>query len=169
MDKFIKTLAQFIQIIIIFLLLSFASPFVTFSYSILGKLMAVIIIIFYTYLDKMVGLFVCGLFILYYQSDFLENMLNMNNENMTNYKDLYDNNENANTNTKAQDQFREQNCVNHNLKYKDMNVKADFAEHVFPELQYKNDTCNPCNRACKFSIIESKSNTEKLMIPKSTN
>jgi hypothetical protein len=71
------TIAQFIPIVLAFVMLSYIKPFVAFSHTILGKLLAVLIIIFYTHMDKIVGLFVCALVILFYQFDYVENMLNM--------------------------------------------------------------------------------------------
>ena len=68
--------SQFIPIVLIVLLLSYSTAFVNFSYSILGKVIALIIIMFYTHLDKYVGLVICLLVIIYYQSDYVENMLN---------------------------------------------------------------------------------------------
>uniref|UniRef100_A0A6C0DE89 Uncharacterized protein n=1 Tax=viral metagenome TaxID=1070528 RepID=A0A6C0DE89_9ZZZZ len=72
-----EIIIQFIPIILIFTLLKFSKYFVNFSFTILGKLLAVLIIIFYSAIDIMVGLCVCGLVILYYQSDYVENMLNI--------------------------------------------------------------------------------------------
>jgi len=69
-------ISQFIPIIIVMLLLSFSNEFVNFSFSILGKFIALSIIMYYTYLDKYLGLIVCLLIIIYYQSDVVENMLN---------------------------------------------------------------------------------------------
>ena len=76
----LKTVSQFIPIIIIFLLVSHFISMAHFSNTILGKTIAVLIIIFYTFLDKMVGTVVCLLVIFYYQTDIVENMLNMDTE-----------------------------------------------------------------------------------------
>lgn len=209
--KSTNIIIQFIPILIIFTLLKFSKDFVNFSFTILGKLLAILIIIFYSTIDIMVGLCVCGLVILYYQSDYVENMLNISDvleiddiidmpgleidynavgipddgmylvpmattnaikkerqikrkqtcknkcEGMTNYKpDLID-------------QFKKDNCVGGELKYKDMSVKNDMAEHVFPELKFDNSPCNPCNNTCKYSIIEGKLKTEEKMTPISTS
>jgi hypothetical protein len=82
------TIAQFIPIILIFLLSSYSKSFVRFSSTILGKLLAVFIIIFYTFIDKLLGTFICLLILFYYQSDIVEHMLNMNQiENMENNGD----------------------------------------------------------------------------------
>jgi len=207
-----EIIIQFIPIIIIFTLLKFSKDFVNFSFTILGKLIAILIIIFYSAIDIMVGLCVCGLVILYYQSDYVENMLNISDvlevndvipsisgleidydatgipddgmylvpmatntdnkrkrqikrkqtcknkcEGMTNYKpDLID-------------QFKKENCVGGDLKYKDMTVKNDMAEHVFSELAFNNKPCNACDNTCKYSIIEGKIKTEEKMTPISTS
>jgi len=70
------TVAQFIPIIIIITLLSYSKEFVNMSYTILGKVLSIGLILFYTNLDKYVGLVLCLLIIVYYQSDYVENMLN---------------------------------------------------------------------------------------------
>ena len=77
------TIAQFIPIIIIVLILWCSDIFVNFSHSILGKILALLIIIFYTSINKILGLVICLLIIVYYQSDFVQNLLNTD-ENMEN-------------------------------------------------------------------------------------
>ena len=72
-----KLIAQFIPILLIFFLMTSIKPFTQFSNTILGKLLAVFIIIFYTYIDKIIGLFVCSLVILFYQLDYVEGMTNI--------------------------------------------------------------------------------------------
>lgn len=201
MNKIVSLFAQFIPITLVFLLLSFSKSFAVFSYSILGKILALGIIVFYTYLDTILGLFVCAIVVLYYQSDFFENMLNIDDvlEDIQEYDSapsnidsvddgVYLNQPYKNSRRRERmtlktvqsdliDKFRKDNCssVSKNgklgsvLKYKDMTVKSDYAEHVFPELEFKNGPCNPCNKSCGFSIIESKITTEAKMIPISTS
>ena len=70
------TVAQFIPIIMIITLLSYSKEFVNMSNTILGKIFAICIVLFYTSLDKYMGLVLCLLVIVYYQSDFVESMLN---------------------------------------------------------------------------------------------
>jgi hypothetical protein len=50
------------------------------SISILGRLIAIIIIIYYTNIHILYGILICILVIWYYQSDFLQYMLDMTNE-----------------------------------------------------------------------------------------
>lgn len=195
MDKTVNVIAQFIPIVIIFLLLSFSKPFTVFSHSVLGKVFAMLIIVFYTYLDKVLGLFICAIVLLYYQSDFFENMLNIDDvlDDMHDYDtagpesiDSIDDGMYLNNHQRRRermtvskiggiDKFREDNCIRvqmqggnqgcGKLMYKDMKVRSDYAEHVFPELEFKNGPCNPCNKSCDISIIESKLKTEIEMIP----
>jgi hypothetical protein len=73
-----KIISQFIPIVIIFLLLSYSDEIAIFSHSILGKMISILIIGYYTVIDKYVGLLVCILFIFYYQTDYVESMLNIN-------------------------------------------------------------------------------------------
>jgi len=208
-----EIIIQFIPIIIIFTLLKFSQYFVNFSFTILGKLIAILIIIFYSAIDIMVGLCVCGLVILYYQSDYVENMLNISD--LVEIDDIIDipslemdndigipddgmylvpmataNNMKKTRQTKGKqtcknkcegmtdsanykpdliEQFKKENCVGGELKYKDMTVKKDMAEHVFSELAFDNRPCNACNNTCKYSIIESKIKTEEQMTPISTS
>lgn len=79
-----RLIEEFLPIIIIFSILAYPKTAVKFSHSILGRFIAVSIIIFYSSLDKYLGLFVCGLIIFYYQTDYVEGMVASMNENFDN-------------------------------------------------------------------------------------
>jgi hypothetical protein len=79
-----RLLEEFLPIIIIFSILAYPKTAIKFSHSILGRFIAVSIIIFYSSLDKYLGLFVCGLVIFYYQMDYVEGMVAAMNENFDN-------------------------------------------------------------------------------------
>jgi hypothetical protein len=74
------TVAQFIPILVLFLVISYFKSVAKFSNTVLGKLLAICIIVFYTFLDKLLGAVVCLIIIFYYQSDVVEGMLNMDTE-----------------------------------------------------------------------------------------
>jgi len=59
------------------------------------------------------------------------------------------------------DTFRKNNCMDKELIYKGNEVKNDMIEHVFPEINFKDDVCNPCDKRCKFSILEQDSRSEE--------
>jgi hypothetical protein len=75
---------QFIPIIIIFILLSHPESVAKFSHSILGKFIAVSIIIYYSSLNKYLGILVCGLVIFYYQTDYVESFDLLKKEGLEN-------------------------------------------------------------------------------------
>ena len=70
-----KLIVNFLPIIIIFLLVSYSDEMAQWSHTILGKLFAVVLIIFYTRVDVLFGLIVCALVILYYQTDYVEGFI----------------------------------------------------------------------------------------------
>jgi hypothetical protein len=76
----IHTVAQFIPIFVLFIVISYFKGVAKFSNTVLGKILAICIIIFYTFLDKLLGAVVCLILIFYYQSDVVEGMLNMDND-----------------------------------------------------------------------------------------
>lgn len=169
--------AQFIPIVLLFLLLAHARSLARFSHTILGKVAAVLIILFYTYVDVLAGVLACAIVLLYYQTDFVENMLNMEadesmdietkkkagdrTEGMAEYV-----REDPTIDTSlVMDTFRAEHCENGVLKHKGMRVKTDMAQHIFPELKFGADTdCDPCAKSCIFSVIESKLKTEEAVI-----
>jgi hypothetical protein len=68
----------FLTVLLLFLYLNQYDLIVEYSDTILGRLLIVFIIILYTLTDKLIGLFMCVLIILFLQSNFIENMLNLN-------------------------------------------------------------------------------------------
>ena len=79
-----KNMFYIFPLLLLFAYQKSPTKFVTYSNSILGKLLAVIVIFMYLNIDYLYGLLVCLLFILYYQSDFFENMTNI--ESMTSFE-----------------------------------------------------------------------------------
>jgi hypothetical protein len=191
------TIVQFIPMIIFFLWVSYPQEFVVFSNFSIGRFIAVCIIIFYSSLDKYLGLFICGLVILFYQTGYIENMNNvrehfqdiaysMLNEKLTiakelflenkplgysEYASLYANTASSTMPTKNEilkNEFRKDHCNNDVLKYKESYVKTEMIEHIFPQISFTGKACNTCSQTCGFSIIESKIAMEEKMKPIST-
>lgn len=74
-QKTIKSISQIIIILIFLLCFMYPDETLTFSYSHLGKFIAILFIIFATCINVLYGTFLCVLFILYYQSDMVEGMI----------------------------------------------------------------------------------------------
>ena len=198
------TISQFIPIILLFLYFSYPKEFIIFSNLPIGRLLAISFIIFYSSYDKYIGLLICGIIILYYQLECIENMVNIG-ENIqstndklniakeepdikgntktakvslvkenrpmkyTEYNGLYlETYKEFNANTVLKEQFRKQYCNDGVLNFKNIAVRNEMINHVFPEVSFKSNHCNPCDKRCNFSIIESKLNVEEQMKPIST-
>jgi|688.fasta_scaffold1022086_1 hypothetical protein len=70
---------QFIPIFLLFVFIAYPRVFVPFSHSILGKLVSIMIIVFYGLCDVYYGVLACAIVILYYQTDYAEGMESFNN------------------------------------------------------------------------------------------
>jgi hypothetical protein len=174
-----KTLSQFIPIILIFLFLRYTRDSVALSHTVLGKLFAVSLILFYTKIDAVYGLVICLLVICYYQSDYVEGMKTEqeddtedkpkmddkpkkddkkteDKEAFSEYNQLYDKppSDFGQTPTTSKNQkFIQQHCEHQSLKYKNQPVRPDMAEHIFTEIEFTNDTpCNICSKGCPFVV-----------------
>jgi len=177
----IKTiLVNFIPIFLLFGLLSYTEKFIHISGSVLGKLFAVFIILFYTTIDILHGVLATSLIILYYQSDIVESMMNMyeykgtqeiNKEeaedindpillpvidSSQSYLSQYENTtmNHNHLSKKEMKHFRKQHCKKGHLVSKDQNIPIDMIEHVYPEVSFINDKCNICDSTCNFTVSE---------------
>ena len=183
---------QFIPIMLILGYTTYRHEFVKLSYSILGKLFAVMLIFYYTRIDFIYGTICCILVILYYQQTEIEgfSMEETNEKDKKKEEDKKEEVTDDGTNlpleegfetfeppiitidqfNAAKDEFIKEKCKNGVLMYKDFPVKSEMADHVYSEIQFDGKSkCNPCDRTCDYNIIESKLETEKKLIPKTSN
>jgi hypothetical protein len=179
---------QFIPIVLILLYASFRYEFTKVSHSILGKLFAVMLILYYTRMDFIYGTVCCILVILYYQKTEIEgfDMAEKKKEEKQQDEPMDDGTnlpEIESTSLEGfgpiitvdqfnavKDEFIKEKCKNGVLMYKDFPVKSEMAEHVYSEIKFNEKTkCNPCDRTCNYNIIEAKLETEKKLVPKTSN
>lgn len=166
-------IADFVLIILISLFAFYPDRMIPLSHTSLGRLLAVAIIVYYTKIDILFGVFICVLTIYYYQMENFEHMLNISegflwDMTFTPYEqEVYDR-----LNSELigrQKTFRETNCSKGTLIHKGVPVNTEMAEHVFPELKFSGSPCNPCDTTCGFSILSDKLNMEdELTRPKSS-
>ena len=64
--------------------------------------------------------------------------------------------------------FRKEKCHRSRVHYKNQALNNHIVTHVYPELQFREDVCNPCDKTCHFSI-EKKQKIEKDLLPKNTH
>ena len=190
-----KTIFQFIPMILIFLFLRYTENTVALSHTVLGKLFAVSLILFYTKIDVVYGLIVCLLVICYYQSDYVEGMKSDdeddkhkdNKEHMTDeetkdtkdtkpegfteYAQMYQTPPSefgqsvVATGDTKKRDFIQQHCDHQTLKYKNQPVRPDIAEHIFTEIAFNNTPCNVCSKGCPF-VVKYLQQEEALLRPK---
>lgn len=189
------TFSQFIPIILLFLIVSNPDIIIQFSNMSIGRFIAVAIILFYSSINKYLGLLSCMLIVLYYQlyafhdtKEFFENLtfssfaeekeqpskvLETSPVRYADYNSLYKTEcakfaQKNDANSILKRQFTDRFCDRDVLKYKDVAVRSEMIQHVFPEIQFKAGKCNPCSATCNFSIIANKLHMEEKMKPIST-
>jgi hypothetical protein len=187
--NYFKNNSVVMQFIPIFLILAYVThqyEFTMLSHSILGKLFAVVLILYYTRMDFVYGTVCCAVVIWYYQQTEMEGF-----ELEKKKKDDFVADDGTNLPTleespsfegfetsiltidqfnTAKDEFIKEKCKNGVLMYKDFPVKSEMADHVYSEIKYNGkNKCNPCDRTCDYNIVEAKLDTENKLVPKTSN
>jgi len=169
-------LINFIPIILLFILLSYTENFIRISGTVLGKLFAVFVIIFYTSIDIIHGLLAAGLIILYYQSDIVESMLSLYEpeckdksdtsiqsqpntllvtDNILSYVNQYENSTKLVSSTEeSKSNFRKDRCRKGHLVVKEQKIPIDMTQHIYPEVSFISDKCNICDSTCDFTVSD---------------
>ena len=187
--NYFKNNSVVMQFIPIFLILAYVThqyEFTMLSHSILGKMFAVVLILYYTRMDFVYGTVCCAVVIWYYQQTEMEGF-----ELEKKKKDDFVADDGTNLPTleespsfegfetsiltidqfnTAKDEFIKEKCKNGVLMYKDFPVKSEMADHVYSEIKYNGkNKCNPCDRTCDYNIVEAKLDTENKLVPKTSN
>jgi hypothetical protein len=190
--EYSKCICDFSLILIIYLFLAFPKQMNPFSHSILGRTLAVLLIVYYAYQDVLYGLLFCIIVVYYYyrnESNLHEGFLweyqletgktddfyNIPN-NTTQYQSFVETPYQY-TRTGNEATFVEQNCPNGNLTKKggpsgEFRVNPEMSEHAFTELSFSEQPCNPCSKQCAFSasIVDKRLKTEEeIIVPKNSN
>lgn len=192
--EYSKCICDFSLILIVYSFLAFPQIMGQFSHSILGRIFAVIFIVYFTYQDFIYGILFCILVIYYYQVD---PMYYLNTKHLEGFEyeyqldtgktdDFYKKIPNTTTyqpyepnafeyaRNSAEAKFIKENCPNGDLKKQtqigSLAVNPEMAEHAFPNIQFSGQPCNPCSKQCSFSIINNRLKTEQeIVLPKSSN
>jgi hypothetical protein len=144
----------------------------------LGKIIAILLIVYYTSVKFTYGLLACSLIVLYYQYDYVkQNGMNTSfkiNENFTTIQSFEkasqaNSSEVSSPENLSVSQFKSQYCKNGTLVNKGSTVNLEMLEHIHPDIHFKNEKCNPCADTCDFSIIEEQLNAEENLKPKTSD
>jgi hypothetical protein len=188
-QKLATIISEFPPVILFLFYLIYPNQFFQFANSVLGKFVFLVLVIIYTMIDKLVGTFFALIFIVYYQSELLENFDALNNypEYMQSIAGdpKYQIISSSHGSTKKENaaaapeqritenfsgglddgaqKFVRENCRNGKLT---TNANPDsFSLGYGPD-----GKCNPCDKNCWFYMLESKLSTEeKVLFPKNSN
>jgi len=176
-----KCCYDFSLIFILFFFLSYPNHMSKLAHSILGRLFAVLLLVFYTSHSIIYGLLFCVILLFYYQyiptfrldktEGFFWELYEENGKIPDSLSKYIPFEENPLIQKRSKDDldFIGKYCPLGDLNYKGFQIQPEMAQHVFSELK-QTETCNPCNPMCKFSIIESRLKTEnELVTPKNSN
>ncbi len=182
-----QLLMQFIPAFLILIYVSYRHTFRNLSHSILGKLFAVMLILYYTRMHFLFGTICCFVVILYYMLTEVKEDEGFESEEVSPPKKALP------TTTKkesvesfvvdkpkttssiitidqfndAKEEFIREKCKNGVLMYKDLPVKTEMSDHVYSEIKFnKSAKCNPCDRTCDYNIVEAKLKTQEALTPK---
>ncbi len=153
----IDTYSNLIPVILITMLILYEKNTAYIANTPLGKIIAIILIVYYTSIDIIYGLLMCALILLYYQSYYL-NEIKPYNENFESIPAI----------EPAVKDFKEQNCKNGNLMNKGSPINLEMLEHIHPDINFRYEKCNPCLDTCDFSIIEQQIKAEESLKPQTS-
>lgn len=160
----------------------------------LGKLICILLIVYYTKSDILYGLLICGIILLYYQT-YVYNGLGTTIWDRFTYKytglneyspssamalepfsALSDDQpispekpnipgSRVDVLTNEEKMFKTNHCKNGIVMDKGNPVKLEMIEHVFSDINFKYKKCNPCSDTCEFSLIDAQLNAAESLKP----
>jgi hypothetical protein len=148
-----------IPIILISMLILYTENVAHVANSSLGKLIGISLIVYYTTIDIVYGVFMCALVVLYFHSDYVRNIGTIYTEPLSNMK----------TESVSVSEFKKQNCKNGILIHKEHPLNLEMLKHIYPDINFKYERCNPCFDTCDFSIVEEQLKATENLQPKTSD
>ena len=140
MDKII--VCEITLIFLFFIIFSNHSIKTFLMETMIGHILLIVVFITYYYLDKYMGVVFCFMILCIYYSSPIETF------------HIMEPLEKSSPVTESDNAFRKTNCIGNELLHKGKEVKNDMVEHIFPEINFKNNVCNPCDKNCEITILE---------------
>lgn len=167
MNLKIDCIYQLTPLLLVFLYLAHRDDFISISNTVLGKFIAIALIILYTTIDKYLGLFVCALIITYYYNGILEGYITLDKEQYP-----YKQSNEENNDDEEEESIRGWNfpkwmtsfaglsdAVQRNILEQD--VKEGMCNKQQKESFTEQRTCEKDGKTCPLSISEKKLEAEK--------
>jgi hypothetical protein len=148
-------IVKLIPVFLVFFYFAYNKYFLRFSNTILGKLVAISLIVYYTTVNPLYGLFVCALAIALYQS-LADDDTSIHIESFVSYSNEYpvetsiSNSQNFLTKT----EFKKKHCEDGQLTYKGYDIKPEMTEYVYNEIKFQRPEtrCNVCDKNCDYIV-----------------
>jgi hypothetical protein len=157
----LHTYANLIPVILIAMLILYEENMAYVANTPLGKIIAILLIVYYTSVDILYGALMCALIVLYYQSYI--NKINGSVSGIENFSSLQLEQDFA-----IKD-FKDQNCKNGELLNKGSPINLEMLEHIHPDITFRYEKCNPCSDTCEFSLIDEQIKAEESLKPKTAD
>ena len=166
MNLKIDCIYQLTPLLLVFLYLAHRDDFISISNTVLGKFIAIALIILYTTIDKYLGLFVCALIITYYYNGILEGYITLDKEQYP-YKQSNDDDDDEDEESIRGWNFPKwmtsfaglSDAVQRNILEQD--VKEGMCNKQQKESFTEQRTCEKDGKTCPLSISEKKLEAEK--------
>lgn len=166
MNLKIDCIYQLTPLLLVFLYLAHRDDFISISNTVLGKFIAIILIILYTTIDKYLGLFVCALIITYYYNGVLEGYVTLDKEQYP-YKQSKEDDEEDEEDSIRGFNFPKwitsfaglSDTVQRNILEQDVKEGMCNKQHKDPFTKQR--TCEKDGKTCPLSISEKKLEAEK--------
>ena len=153
-----NSLAKLIPFVLFYLFFAFPDDFLMTSISPLGRFVSVILILFYSCIQPLLGLMMCFVIIAYYHMDAVVNTCAFYDTPMLTCQEGF-----AST---KEEEFRQEHCVNGSLTWKRNHVRKENTEHVFEDVTFTDGVCNVCDPTCGFKLHEILKNEHEIVYPK---
>jgi hypothetical protein len=163
-------IAKLLPLFLFYLFFAFPDDFLYISISPLGRFISILLILFYSLINTYSGLTMCVTVIVYYNLSFVEktskfdSFMLVGNNSFTPF--TIENFNNKEENEEQKNDFRQKNCENGQLKHKKNKVHIENCEHIYPDLEFTQSQCNPCDKSCGFTIREQLKIEEDIAYPK---
>ena len=167
MNLKIDCIYQLTPLLLVFLYLAHRDDFISISNTVLGKFIAIALIILYTTIDKYLGLFVCALIITYYYNGVLEGYVTLDKEQYPYKQSNEENNDDEDEDSIRGFNFPKwmtsfaglSDAVQRNILEQD--VKEGMCNKQQKESFTEQRTCEKDGKTCPLSISEKKLEAEK--------
>ena len=167
MNLKIDCIYQLTPLLLVFLYLAHRDDFISISNTVLGKFIAIALIILYTTIDKYLGLFVCALIITYYYNSVFEGYVTLDKEQYPYKQSKEDNNDDEEEDSIRGFNFPKwmtsfaglSDAVQRNLLEQD--VKEGMCTKQHKEAFTEQRTCEKDGKTRPLSISEKKLEAEK--------